>query len=319
MKVDETGRVALRDAILGVVVALCLLLTGQAATAQGVTSANPALEARRDALFAATLSDPSNLDVAFEYALISAELGDFEGAIATLERMLIYAPNLPRLQLELGVLYYRIGGTDMARSYLEAARRPDTPPQVLERVDVFLAQLDRQDQRLTFSGSVYAGVRVQSNATASPDDAVINVNGIPIRLDRDARARADGNIFGLGDLNIAYDLRNQNDLIEANIISYNSAFFDVTRLNLNLLEAQVGPSFGFGRFGFAGTRLGVYGIGGVTALGQAIYTTQYGAGAHFQTRLSDSVLFDSRNEFRAVNYHNSDPYPTVRLQTGEEF
>ncbi|MEM8663279.1 MAG: hypothetical protein AAGF49_04050, partial [Pseudomonadota bacterium] len=166
---------------------------------------------------------------------------------------------------------------------------------------------------------VHAGVRVQSNATASPDDAVIDINGVPIRLGRDARARADGNVFGLADLNIAYDLRNQNDLIEANIITYNSAFFDVTRLNLNLLEAQVGPSFGFGRFGFAGTRLGVYGIGGVTALGQALYTTQVGFGARLQSRFNNSVLFDSRNEFRSLNYHDSDNYPTVRLQTGEEF
>ncbi|MEM8662538.1 MAG: tetratricopeptide repeat protein [Pseudomonadota bacterium] len=151
---DETGRTRFRTVLFGAFLALCVVVGAVGAEAQGVTSPDAALEAKRDALFAQTLADPSNLDVAFEYALISAELGDFEGAIATLERMLIYAPNLPRLQLELGVLYYRIGATDLARSYLEAARRPDTPPQVLERVDTFLAQLDRQDRRLTFSGSM---------------------------------------------------------------------------------------------------------------------------------------------------------------------
>lgn len=30
--------------------------------------------------------------------------------------MLIFAPNTPRLQLELGILYYRLGSYEIARS-----------------------------------------------------------------------------------------------------------------------------------------------------------------------------------------------------------
>ena len=33
------------------------------------------------------LQDPSNLDVAFEYASLSSQVGDYEAAISTLERM----------------------------------------------------------------------------------------------------------------------------------------------------------------------------------------------------------------------------------------
>lgn len=39
------------------------------------------------------LQDPSNLDVAFEYASLSSQVGDYEAAVSTLERMLIFAPN----------------------------------------------------------------------------------------------------------------------------------------------------------------------------------------------------------------------------------
>ena len=287
--------------------------------AETAAGASAAVEARREQLFVAMLNDPTNLDIAFEYAMLSAQLGDYEGAIATLERMLIYAPNLPRLQLELGVLYYRIGATDLARSYLEAARRQNTPPQVEDRVDTFLARLDQQENPLSVSGSVTGGFRYQSNATAAPDQNIVNINGVPIRLDANARAQADGNVFALGDVHFIYDLQNQNDFIEANIVTYNALFFDVTRVNLQLLEGQLGPNFGFGRFGLDGTRLGAYGIAGVTALGSNLYTTQYGAGARFQSRLGGNVLFDSRNEYRAVNYSNSSNYPTVRQQTGGEF
>ena len=62
------------------------------------------------------LQDPSNLDVAVEYASLSSQVGDYEAAVSTLERMLIFAPNTPRLRLELGILYYRLGSYEVSRS-----------------------------------------------------------------------------------------------------------------------------------------------------------------------------------------------------------
>ena len=45
----------------------------------------------------------------FAYADVSAKLGDNEAAVSALERMLLFNPNLPRVQLELGALYFRMG------------------------------------------------------------------------------------------------------------------------------------------------------------------------------------------------------------------
>jgi Flp pilus assembly protein TadD len=71
---------------------------------------------RRQDLLRLMLQDPSNLDVAVEYASLSSQVGDYEAAVSTLERMLIFAPNTPRLQLELGILYYRLGSYEVSRS-----------------------------------------------------------------------------------------------------------------------------------------------------------------------------------------------------------
>ena len=71
---------------------------------------------RRQDLLRLMLQDPSNLDVAVEYASLSSQVGDYEAAVSTLERMLIFAPNTPRLQLELGILYYRLGSYELSRS-----------------------------------------------------------------------------------------------------------------------------------------------------------------------------------------------------------
>jgi Flp pilus assembly protein TadD len=104
-----------------------------AATSSAVTQWLPTEEtaARREALLKQMIARPNDLDLAFEYANLSSQAGDYEGAISTLERMLIYAPNRPRLQLELGVLYYKIGAYDVARNYFEQAlANPKLPLEV---------------------------------------------------------------------------------------------------------------------------------------------------------------------------------------------
>jgi hypothetical protein len=45
---------------------------------------------------------PDDVDLMFQYALTSIRLQDHEAAITTLERILIYSPNLLRVKVELG-------------------------------------------------------------------------------------------------------------------------------------------------------------------------------------------------------------------------
>lgn len=298
---------------------LLLLAVVAAGPALAQTDAVGGLEARRDALFARTLQDPADLDVAFEYAMVSAQLGDYEAAIAALERMLVFAPNLPRVQLELGALYYRIGATEMARTYFEAVRGEDVPPEVRDRVDTYIASLDRQDKPLLVEGQFTIGGQFQSNANAAPDGGTVIVNGIPLELNEDARSRADVNAFALVALHFSYDLKNQGDLIEADFVTYNNLYAEENDLNLNLFELTVGPSFSMGRFGYDSSRIGVYSIVGAVALDRSGYSTALGVGTRMQAQLSDRLTLDHRTEWRALNYLNSDAYPTVREQTGDEF
>src|SRR5262245_54283930 len=92
-------------------------------------AATASLKNEQQALFDRTLKEPANLDVAFRYAEVSTKLGDFEAAIGALERMLFFNSNLPRVRLELGVLYFRLGSYDMAKNYFTyAIADPAAPP-----------------------------------------------------------------------------------------------------------------------------------------------------------------------------------------------
>jgi tetratricopeptide (TPR) repeat protein len=86
-----------------------------------------------------TLKMPSDPDTLFKFAVLAVQLGDMEGAISALERLLLIDNDLPEVRLELGVLYYRIGSNTMAVIHLEAAAAsPSATTHTRERAAVFL-------------------------------------------------------------------------------------------------------------------------------------------------------------------------------------
>jgi tetratricopeptide (TPR) repeat protein len=95
-----------------------------------------------DSSFQEMLRQPANLDVLFKFATLATEIGDLEGAISALERMLLISSDLPRVRLELGVLYYRLGSYEVARTYFETAlKSPTVSPEVSSLAQQFMAKM----------------------------------------------------------------------------------------------------------------------------------------------------------------------------------
>ena len=67
------------------------------------------------------------LSLLFKYANLSILVGDLEGAIGVFEQMLIYDSELPRIRLELGVLYFRLGAFALANNYLKSVKEFNPP------------------------------------------------------------------------------------------------------------------------------------------------------------------------------------------------
>src|SRR4051794_9874379 len=84
-------------------------------TPPAIADTDPALQRDYDDAFAAMFKAPDNLDAAFRYAEAAVRVGDLEGAVGALERMLIYNPALPRVRLELAALYFKLESFDLAR------------------------------------------------------------------------------------------------------------------------------------------------------------------------------------------------------------
>jgi hypothetical protein len=89
--------------------------------------------------FQETLGKPSDPEALAKFAELAVGMGDIEGAISALERLLLIDGDQPEVKLELGVLYYRLGATEPARAYLEAARTsPSSSSETKARAETFL-------------------------------------------------------------------------------------------------------------------------------------------------------------------------------------
>lgn len=72
-----------------------------------------------EASFQEMLQHPEDVDIAMKYAKAAVGIGNYEAAIPPLERILMFNPDLPKIKLELGVLYYKLDSLKMAKSYFD--------------------------------------------------------------------------------------------------------------------------------------------------------------------------------------------------------
>ncbi len=279
----------------------------------------PDVEARRDALLRQMLASPGDLDLAFSYATLSSQVGDYEGAISTLERMLIYAPNTPRLQLELGILYYKLGAYDVARAYFEQAlANPSVPPSVAAQIRLYLQQLALAADPPAFSASIFSAIRWESNANAGPGTQSVTLNGIDFTLDQQSVGSPGWSALNIGTMHYGWDLKNQGDRIEFDALAYSTAYFEFELQDIDLLflEATVGPSFNLKRWGWDKTRGYVYAIGDLAYLGNDPYFSAPGAGVRLLSFAAAQSVLDARVETRYRDFENSSNLPLNSQRTG---
>jgi tetratricopeptide (TPR) repeat protein len=308
----------------GLVLAVALgLATGLCggSVAQGVApNVDPALKAEFDAAFQDMLRDPANLDKTFKYAELAVKVGDFEAAITALERMLLFNPDLPRVRLELGVLYFRLGSYAIAKTYLtRAAEAPDIPPDVKSRVEVYLAEIDKRLSPHQVAGSIYGGWRYQTNANSGPSGTGITLFGFPATLSPDATRKSDHNIFLSGNIRYIYDEQAQNgEVVEATGTAYLARQFNQQQLNLLFLESTVGPRAPFMTNYVDGLSIHPYVLLQFVFLEDSRYFGAGGIGLQLTKVWTDNFLTEINIEGKDKNYRNNARRPFAERQDGTE-
>lgn len=269
-------------------------------------------------LFQQMLAQPANLDVSFRFAALAAQIGDYEAAIGALERMIFYNPNLPRVRLELGVLYFRIGSYEMARSYFESALASgDVPDDVRAKVQTFLAEIDKRMNPTQWAFYGQVGLRYQTNATAGPSSPLVRAVGLDAVLDRQFTRRPDWNAFALGTLRHVQDLGTQRgDTWETTVSGYRSVQRTFSRLDLGLVEGQTGPRLALFP-DWIGSSIRPYVVGTAVSLSDHPYLGSKGAGVSLGLPIPRLGLIEPFVEWRSRHFGDiRTEYPTASEQTG---
>ncbi|MEX3015864.1 tetratricopeptide repeat protein [Gymnodinialimonas hymeniacidonis] len=148
---------------------------------------NAELGAQRDAVFQQMLADPSNRSLMQQYAQLSVQMRDFEGAAATLERLIDLEPNNTAARVELAIAYFALGSYAVADYHLAAAQASGAlSPDQAARVARYQEESTERGDGTELDGRIEAGL-------AFPQES--GDNGAFFNANLDYR-------FDLGDANV---------------------------------------------------------------------------------------------------------------------
>jgi hypothetical protein len=312
---------------LGLAAALLLLMpvASRAADTEPVppgelsASERAELQAQYDKLFAELLKRPADLDLMFAFAGVAARLGKYEAAISTLERMLLFSRNLPRVKAELGILYFRLGSYAIAKNYLQAAiAGKDVPEGVKQRVDFYLAQIEKRTATNHIAGSVTTGFRYQTNANVGPSTNQVLAFGVPAILNNTFVSQSDWNWFASGYGVDSYDLNPEKTRTwDTTFQGYYAQQFQLTNLNLGFGETTTGPRFFVNHKPGSELSFRPFVLANIVGLGGAVDFYTAGGGFEMDKAFDNDRVFTSAGyTFRYQWFENSDQFPTNSLFTG---
>ena len=264
------------------------------------------------------LEDPANLDLLYEYAQIAIEQGNFEAAISALEGMLVIARNQPRVLLELGVLYQRLGAPRVAQAYLQRAKAISGAGSTVSTfADEYLGEAEDRISPNVWSGFVKFGLRYQSNPTLSPEVSEILSGGVRIPLPEARKAQSDTNAMLFSRIANRYSLTERTSLA-SDLVVYGTAYNENSRLDFGLLELTSGilfdsPANASGQYSVRPHVL----LRG-TRLDHETFEKTAGAGLDFKLRIGADSLFKTTYQFRDVDYEDFNGTDSAPLRSGDE-
>ena len=297
-----------------------LALGAAPAAAQEAVDDAQERQAEYDALFEQMFRDPADLEVTFRYAEVSALLGNFEAAVSALERMLLFNPDLPRVRLELGVLYFRLGSFALARTYLtRALEAEDVPSEVQARVEVFLAEIDKRLSPHQFSGSVYSGLRYQTNANSGPSSTAVRANGLDATLSEQFTEKSDPNAFVSGSVRYLFDTQTQAGTVwETNGFFYATEQKDEDQVELVLFAVDAGPRAALPSDVLPGTFIRPYVTADQIFLADSHFLQSFGIGVTVTKAYPGNASTEVDFRFRLRDFESSSANATATGQNGAE-
>ncbi|CAE7404639.1 unnamed protein product [Symbiodinium microadriaticum] len=251
-------------------------------------------------------ANPNDPQALFQYADYLDGQGRTDEAIAYYQRILQIDPNLARVHLNLGLIYYRQENYPQARGHfvraLETGRGSSATK---DRIQAYIDQIDRRQARSLLTGFVLGGLRFQTNPAAAPDSTTDpNLNDFQ-------RGEEDVAAFVAGNLRSVYRLNPEGSVaLDTTAELYGSKQFEIDDLDLIYLSGKTGPRFRTGRLIGAprASTAHVFVTGSYSNLGGDAFYGGVGLGGEWTIPVSDIFTGGASYTFLHRNF-NEDNFP----------
>jgi tetratricopeptide (TPR) repeat protein len=187
------------------------------------------------------LANPDDVDINFAYAQIQIARGDVRSAGATLERILLINPDLPRVRLLYAIVLYRLDNIDEADRELRAVRLLEMPPSLRAELDRYLEQIALRRKRTRYTAVALLGFQYDWNRNAAAASGVNLISDLPGNLDGHSRRRQDQAIIGLTRFDATHDLGYQaRHRLSGALTYYRGEQVHLSEIDLQAASAEIG-------------------------------------------------------------------------------
>ena len=151
------------------------------------------------------LADPDNFDLNVRYVKTQLARGDYLGASATLERLLLLRPELPDVRSLQGLVLLRLGSLDEAERTLRSINEASLPSSLRRQRADALREIHARRRRTQWTLHTTTGWQYDRNRNAAPSDFRM-VSDVATGLEGTARRRPDTSLLLVQSLEMVHDL-----------------------------------------------------------------------------------------------------------------
>lgn len=267
-----------------------------------------------DVTYQQVLADPDNIELNFLYARSQVKRGNLRSADATLERILLINPNLPKVRLFYVVVLLRLDNLEEAQKEIDTLKKEEMSDVLRAELDGYAKEIRRQRARTHFSAALGAGLDFDDNRNAAPASAQSLSLDIPINLDRTSTRKTDVAKTMLANVTATRELPYQiGHQIYVNASYYRAEQTNMTTLNLQNYSISAGalyksaygnitPSFEFNHL----------------LLAETTYLRSRAVKLQFDRQMSPRFDLSAETAYARQIYNQTQVVPTGDQRTGDK-
>ena len=272
------------------------------------------LEPGERVTYADVLAHPDDVELNYLYAQSQVATGDLRGAAATLERILLLAPDLARVRLLYAVVLYRLDNLNEAEREFRTVSQLPMSDSLREELDHYLEQIALRRKTTRYSATVGGGMQWDSNRNAGPAGNQVLFLDTPFNLVA-GKKKSDFSGVMLAGLRAQHDLGfDAGHALIGGLQIYGQKQIDVTELDLMAISGETG---GLYRTPYLDVQPSIFGT--YLNLGGESYVSTAGLGVRANHRFSKSLDVFTRFRVDYEFFESLDRSPITSQRTGSRF